>query len=728
MVLHPITLAFDKEQEKAFQQVYFKESLHVSRVAILLTGLLYAVFGYLDYMEVGENLHTFLVIRFGIVIPYLILVVVFSYTKVFVKIWQYLIAIAFVLAGGGICYMIARFPGSGTYFGGLMLVFSAGYFFVQLRFFIATIAGWTILLIFNLLMIFSANASGQLLIAYNFFYVSANLIGMFATYYMELSNRKNFYLNQQLNDKKNELESINQNLENIVDERTRDYMESEERFRNLSDLLPMMVLEINTKGIITYANQEVVRQTGVNKNEIMGKKHALRFISPENRSDAWDEFRLALVAKGIYRAELLAIRRNKTTFPVMMYSAPVLKNNETIGVRAVLVDLSEQKANEKLRTEIAVAKQSAEFKQNFLANMSHEIRTPLTGVMGIAEILSATPLNETQKEYLHILRQSTENLREIINQILDYSKIEAGKILLRPAAFETQTLFESAAKLFYSINQKPIQLQLKIHDEMPPYICADIQRVRQVISNLLSNAVKFTVEGSITLEARVKNWIDHENFMVRIDVKDTGIGIPEDKQKLLFKPFSQIESEDTRNFEGTGLGLTICKDLTKLMEGEIGLESKIGEGSSFWFTFRASFAKQEDIGKSENEDLAASKTKSLRILLVEDKEVNQKVIGLILSSLGHSVSFADNGQRAIELFRPKMFDLILMDIQMPVMDGITATQRLRLLYNDLPPIVGLSANAFEGDKEKYISRGMDDYLTKPVSGEDFEELTSKWFM
>ncbi len=727
MQFHPVTLAFGKEQEIAYKRVYFKESLPVVRAAISLTGLLYGTFGFLDYMVVGEHLHLFLFIRFAVVLPFMALIIVASYSSIFIRVWQPMLFIAYILAGTGISVMINQIPDNGSYYGGLMLIFTAGYFFIRLRFIWATAAGWVTLLIFNLLMIFNREINTELLIVYNFFYISANLIGMFATWYIEISNRKNFVLNQQLNQKNKEAEDNNINLEAMIENRTRDLIESEERFRNLSELLPLMVYEVDTNGIIKYINQEVLRQMRVSNEEVIDQANLFTFVVPEEANKAMAKFKASLETPDLTQGEYRARRSNGQTFPVIVYSKPILKNNKCLGMRSVVVDITDQKSNEKLRTEIAVANQSAEFKQNFLANMSHEIRTPLTGVIGITEILSATPLNENQKEHLSTLKQSTENLREIINQILDYSKIEAGKVLLKPVPFRTELIFENAVALFKSITHKPVELNTDIHDSLPSYVKADIQRIHQIISNLLSNAVKFTPQGKISLRAYVYKWKSDNQLIIKIEIEDTGIGIAPEKQKLLFQPFSQVDHKDTRNFEGTGLGLSICKYLTSLLKGDIGVESTAGEGSLFWFTFEVDIVRKTVMQDSKTKLASGKQVKPLRILLVEDKSVNQKVIGLMLTSQGHMVTNANNGIQALNLYTPKLFDLILMDIQMPVMDGITATTRLRDKYSELPLIVGLSANAFEGDKEKYMSKGMDDYLTKPVRGEDFAELTQKWF-
>lgn len=405
-----------------------------------------------------------------------------------------------------------------------------------------------------------------------------------------------------------------------------------------------------------------------------------------------------------------------------------------IRVFGINQDITEQKKAEEerflkeiLEEKIAVAEESLKFKQNFLANMSHEIRTPLTGILGMADLLSKTNLSTQQSDYLSTLQQSGDNLREIINNVLDFSKIEAGKVMLKERVFQFKCLPENTKQLFKSICRKPIAFDYSLDPNLPEFIKADSTRLTQVINNLVSNAVKFTEKGKVSLKAELL-FMDSQTdeVEIKIAVSDTGKGTPKSVQEELFKPFSQIDENDTRHYEGTGLGLSISKELVKLHGGEIHVESVTGEGSTFWFTFKAHQAKEEEFPIKRS---AAGKkgTKSLRILLAEDKVVNQRVISLMLASFGHQVHIAGNGAEALQIFEPGKFDFILMDIQMPVMDGITATQKLKDLHCKLPPIVGLSANAFEGDKERYMEQGLDEYLTKPLNEQDFHDVIEKLF-
>ncbi|MFW5687755.1 MAG: PAS domain S-box protein, partial [Bacteroidota bacterium] len=399
------------------------------------------------------------------------------------------------------------------------------------------------------------------------------------------------------------------------------------------------------------------------------------------------------------------------------------RQNTIIGI---VRDVTESKNNERLKQEILIANESARFKQNFLAQMSHEIRTPLTAIDGIIELLDNTSLDDKQKDFLDTLKFSSENLRNIINEVLDYSRLESGGISLHPFVFPLDELFSKTEKLFNSINRGKFTFRKSKPGNLPQYISADRHRIFQVINNFVSNAVKYANPGVITLEITVASRDNELQPVLKVIVHDQGPGIADSLRKNLFKPFSQIHKNDDTLIEGSGLGLSICKELALLLGGEIGVDSNREGGSSFWFTFKARVVDQDKyIQKKEKQTSGKNNTRGLKILLAEDKLVNQKVISLILTSMGHHITLAGNGLEAIEVFRENVFDLVLMDIQMPVMDGITAMRKLREKYSSLPPVVGLSANALAGDREKFMAQGMDEYITKPVRSDDFKKLIER---
>jgi PAS domain S-box-containing protein len=500
--------------------------------------------------------------------------------------------------------------------------------------------------------------------------------------------------------------------------------ESEEKYRLIFENSPLGIAHFNRDGVISRCNKFFEEIIGVDKNAVVVNNYcrivdkdlfgAIERILQGSPYEIFEgDYNLPGKGRGIpIRAQLTAIK----------------KHGELEGGIMLLEDLSEKKKREELEKQVSVARESARFKQNFLAGMSHEIRTPLTGVMGMVDILEQTNLDKDQKEYIGILKQSGEDLREIINQVLDFSKIEAGKVTLKTSVFPFENVFAKAEKLFRSICKKDILFEIHKDERIPAYITADEVRVMQIVNNFLSNAVKFTDLGKITISSQlISSHKENQDILIKISISDTGRGISPEQQLSLFNPFTQLDFNDQQHKEGTGLGLSICRELALMHGGETGVDSKPGIGSTFWFTFLA----QKDDGKTHRNIKKTdpeSAPKGLRILVAEDKLVNQKVIRLILNSMGYKVDIAENGQQALDMFKPGLFDLILMDIQMPVMGGIVAIQKLKEAFaNELPPIIGLSANAMEGDRERFIELGMDDYLTKPLMKEELLKVLSRLF-
>jgi len=501
--------------------------------------------------------------------------------------------------------------------------------------------------------------------------------------------------------------------------------ESEEKYKLIFEKSPLGLIHLDANLCITEANQTICTLFEIQKNDILGMS-----MANHPNPHITDAMKSVVMGQTTTVEEVINLKNNTANKPVRAIFSPIMTDNHAlIGAIGLFEDRTLYYQKQEIEKQVAIARESVRFKQNFLANMSHEIRTPLTGIIGMVEILNNTHLSTDQKEYLNILKDSGENLKEIINQVLDFSKIEAGKVKLYYRTFEFESILSNSRKLFAGIcSYKGIQFFTHIDHSIPETIIADNTRISQVINNLVSNAVKFTERGSITLAADlIEKDPSKGTANIKISIKDTGIGIDPEKHNKLFTPFGQIDEEDTRSHEGSGLGLSICKELVQLMNGNIGMESIVGAGSTFWFTFEAILAESTAKTTAKAIPRVTLSERKLNILLAEDKAVNQKVIKLILTALGHTVTIACNGVEAVELFKPNAFDLILMDIQMPEMDGIKATQVLREKHKDLPPIVGVSANAFEGDKEKYMQMGMNDYITKPIKSKDFEDLISRLF-
>ncbi len=394
------------------------------------------------------------------------------------------------------------------------------------------------------------------------------------------------------------------------------------------------------------------------------------------------------------------------------------------GYRGTGSDVTRNRDAELARVAARTAEASSRAKSEFLSTMSHELRTPLNGVIGMAESLLREDLRESQSADVEVIRQSGEVLLRLLDDLLDLSKIEAGRVELEDVDFSLATLLQGTEALWMP-RAREKGLDLVVTNEVPAFdaVHGDCGRLRQILNNLVGNAIKFTPEGEITVtlsDARA----DAGALMLRFDVRDTGIGIPDDVKEKLFAPFTQADSSTSRRFGGTGLGLSICKQLSEMMGGAIGVESTPGAGAHFWFTVTVDLGDADavdsraEMPEVDVDPLArlAALSRPPRILVAEDNAVNRRVIAALLSPVDCTLEIVENGALAVAAVREAPPDLVLMDVQMPELDGIAATQRIRGLPGPEArvPIIALTANAMRGDRTKYLEAGMDDHVAKPV--------------
>lgn len=496
---------------------------------------------------------------------------------------------------------------------------------------------------------------------------------------------------------------------------------NDQKLNNVFNSVMEGLVVTDRNGCIVQHNAQVLEIFGYNTAELMGQN--IKLLVPEQykaHHDSYLEKYLRTGEKNMMKRPRIvsAQKKNGDVFPLRITISETRVLDEVFFI-GVLQDFSQIQADqEALIRAKDKAEQANKLKSEFLANMSHEIRTPMNGVIGMTNLALSTQLDDEQRDYLSMVKVSADNLLKIIDDILDFSKIEAGMLEVENINFDVRkVMHETLRFLEPRAADKGLQLTFQIAPDVPEFLVSDPYRMRQILINLVGNAIKFTKNGSVSVALNIDQKSD-EKIILKVKVADTGIGIHESKLEDIFGTFVQADGSITRQYGGTGLGLAINKRLVELLGGTIEVESELGKGSQFSFTFTATQGNSEN--KPAPQVISTEKTTPLHVLVAEDYLINQKLIGIQLQRLGHTFEMADDGNKAIELYERQHFDLILMDIMMPEMDGLTAMNLIRgkdQLVGKHTPIIVLTAHAIKGDRERFIESGADGYVSKPIQVE-----------
>ena len=534
--------------------------------------------------------------------------------------------------------------------------------------------------------------------------------------FFEMSNSINSNINVSAK-LHNEVNQFNQTLEKNIEERTSELNDEKDNFEYLFNNT-MEVIGIFEDGNCINLNNAGIKLFKFKNKEAAIGLNVLEFIAPVSRQLARDY----VIHKHTHHYEAFAIKQDGEIFPALIMGHAKEERDRNIRV-SFLLDLTELKKNEQaLEIEKEKAQESNRAKSEFLANMSHEIRTPMNGILGMSHLALETPLNKKQKAYLLNIDNSAKLLLNIINDILDFSKIEAGKLTIEKIDFSMKKLLDNIDTVVsLKAHEKSLEFIMECNFNQENIYYGDNLRISQILINLIGNAIKFTDKGFVKIQI-----VKQKNDLYRFEVEDSGIGISEEQQVKLFQPFAQADGSTTRKFGGTGLGLSISKQLVDLMGGKIWIESEPNVGSKFIFEIVLEKGNKENI--LEEKVVSSEQIRTLNgscILLVEDNHINQEIVIGLLEGSEIAIDIANNGQEAVEKFHKNSYELILMDLQMPIMDGYEATKIIRE-KDTTTPIVALTANARSEDVMHTKMAGMQEHLNKPIEVEKLYKLLLKY--
>jgi len=525
-------------------------------------------------------------------------------------------------------------------------------------------------------------------------------------------------------------------MQSATEQQSMQFLFSEMRAHAILNSIADGIVTVNASGEIERFSPSAERLFGRESAEVEGTAITSLFTAPGNA-----EMEAILIAKmhntydtgNLTTHNLTGLRADGETFYAEITCSIILLGTEKLMVCAVRDVTQIRTAIEDMRRARDVAEAANRAKSEFLANMSHELRTPMNGILGLSSLIKETVLDAEQRECVEALSGSASSLLTILNDILDFSKIEAGEMQLMAQPFSLHDMLHHVRDFMAPMaSQKGLALEFMREEDFPEYLVGDVHRLQQILVNLVGNALKFTDAGYV--HVRSAGHVEADQYHLRIEVQDSGIGIPKEQCGRIFAKFTQADGSDTRRYGGTGLGLAISKQLVSLMQGDIGVESVEGVGSCFWFSLTLPIGESR-IWQAEEQDVQPSVVRpgdagAARVLIVEDHAINHMLLGKLLKKMGFTdVDRVEHGGQAVQACHRVKYDLILMDCQMPIMDGYEATRHIRSAEahtGSRTPIVAMTANAMQGDQEKCMEAGMDDYLSKPIDIVMLKRVLARW--